>query len=440
MGGVDDVFMDESAAGRFDGFVSRLAGVIGHADRHAPLRAYVTGLLLPGDRKSVEPMAARLAPRDLGRVHQSLHHFVSTAAWDCEALLMAARDYALSQLERHAPVAAWIVDDTGIPKKGDHSVGVTRQYCGALGKTANCQVAVCVSLANRVMSVPAAWQLFLPKEWVEDEERRARAGVPAELGYRSKWQIALAEVDRLLADDLPPAPVVADSAYGDVTAFREGVMQRGLPYAMAIRGATTVWPPGRQPLPPVKQPGSPGKPRTRVRREKDHKPVSVERLARSLTDDAWHTLTWREGSKGTITSRFAALRIRPAHRDNERSEARPVEWLLIEWAQGDNAPGKYWLSTLPEHVAVAELVTLAKLRWRVERDFQELKDELGLDHYEGRNYRGFHNHGVLCIAAYCFLAAERGRLSPLATLSFLQSPQVPRGFKPRGAANQTRTP
>lgn len=428
--------MDDSAAGRFDEFVSRLAGVVGHADRHAPLKAYLTGLLLPGDRKSVEPLAARVAPHDLGRAHQSLHHFVSTAAWDSAAVLMAARDYALFQLERHAPVAAWIVDDTGIPKKGNHSVGVTRQYCGALGKTANCQVAVCVSLANKLMSVPSAWQLFLPKDWADDEARRAKAGVPVEMKYRSKWQIALDEIDRLIADDLPLAPVVADSAYGDVTAFREGITQRNLPYAMAIRGATTVWPPGMQPLPP-KPGGKPGKPPTRVRREGSHQPVSVEKLARSLTDDAWQTLKWREGSKGTITSRFAALRVRPAHRDNERTEARPVEWLLIEWVQGENAPGKYWLSTAPEHIDVNELVTLAKLRWRVERDFQELKDELGLDHYEGRNYRGFHNHGVLCMAAYCFLAAERGRLSPLATLSFLQSPQVSEGFKPRGATNQT---
>jgi SRSO17 transposase len=349
-----------------------------------------------------------------------------------------ARDYALAQLERHAPVGAWMVDDTGIPKQGRHSVGVARQYCGALGKRANCQVAVTLSLANRSMSVPAAWRLYLPKTWAEDEERRIEAGVPPEVRFREKWRIALEEIDRLLEDDLPPAPVVADAGYGDATAFRQGLTDRGFSYVVGIKGDTSVWPPGQVPLPPPKR-GGPGRPPTRVRRDKDHRPVSARQLAEKVGKKVWQEVRWREGTKGTMSSRFTSLRVRPAHRDEACHAPRAEEWLLIEWPVEEREPTKYWLSTVPEGVELAELVALAKIRWRIERDFQELKDELGLDHYEGRGWRGFHHHGVLCMAAYCFLAAERGRLSPPQPLAFLQPAPLPEDFIPRGSPRQTRT-
>lgn len=416
---------------RFDAYVKRLTEQVGHADRHWPLEAYLTGLLLTGDRKSVEPMAAKIDPRHVSRLHQSMHHFVAKAPWDERVILAVARDYALGQLERHAPIGAWIVDDTGIPKKGKHSVGVVRQYCGALGKRGNCQVAVSVSLANKTMSVPAAWRLYLPEEWAKDAERRARVGVPGQVVFQKKWQIALEEIDALLAEDLPPAPVVADAGYGDATEFREGLTGRGLSYAVGIKRTTTVWPPGKQPLPP--QSTARGRPATLLRRDAEHRPVSVHDLAQMLPPEAWQTVRWREGTKGTMRSRFAAARVRPAHRDELRSEPRAIEWLLLEWPKNAAEPTKYWLSTVPDDIELTELVSLAKLRWRIERDYQELKDELGLDHYEGRGWRGFHHHGVLCMAAYCFLAAERGRLSPPQTLAFLQPAPLPEDFAPRGS-------
>jgi len=418
---------------RFDQYIDRLAEAVGHVDRRAPLAAYVTGLLLPGERKSVEPMAARLDPRHVSRAHQSMHHFVATAPWEARELLAVARDYALAQLERHAPVGAWVIDDTGIPKKGTHSVGVTWQYCGALGKQANCQVAVTLSLANKTMSVPAAWRLYLPEKWAEDAQRRVEAGIPGDIEFLKKWQIALQEVDLLLAEDLPPAPVIADAGYGEVTEFRDALTERGLSYALGIRGDVSVWPPGAAPLPPKRWSG-PGRPPTKLRRATQHQPLSARELAVALPQKQWRTVRWREGTRGAMSSRFTALRVRPAHRDTLRSEPRPLEWLLIEWPVGEAEPTKYWLSTVPEDVELAELIALAKIRWRIERDYQELKDELGLDHYEGRSWRGFHHHGVLCMAAYCFLAAERGRLSPPQAIAYLQPAPLPKGFVPRGSS------
>jgi len=431
--------MDELAVDRerFDCYLQRLSEAVGHADRRWPLEAYLTGLLLSGERKSVEPMAAKVDPRHVSRAHQSMHHFVSTAPWDDQALLAVARDYALTQLERHAPVAAWVVDDTGLPKKGSHSVGVDWQYCGALGKTANCQVAVSVSLVNKTVSVPAAWRLYLPESWANDPERRAKAGVPQDIRHQEKWRIALEQIDHLLEEDLPPAPVVADSGYGDVTAFREALTQRGFSYAVGIKGGTTVWRSGEGPLPPKPYSGR-GQPPSRLRRDEHHQPISAKALAAELPKSAWQTVRWREGTKGTIQSRFAAVRVRPAHRDHLRKEPWPIEWLVIEWPTGEAEPTKYWLSTVPEDVELSELVSLAKIRWRIERDYQELKDELGLDHYEGRGWRGFHHHGVLCIAAYCFLAAERGRLSPPQAVAFLKPAALPRGYVPRGSPRARR--
>ncbi len=417
---------------RFEEYLARLGDALGHADRREPLRAYLTGLLLAGERKSVEPMAAKIDPRHAQARHQSMHHFVASAPWEEKSLLAVARDYALGQLERHGPVSAWIVDDTGIPKKGKHSVGVARQYCGALGKQDNCQVAVTVSLANSTMSVPCAWRLYLPEAWSQDAARRRAAGVPAEVEFRPKWQIALDQIDDLLVDELPPAPLVADAGYGTSTEFREGLTARGLSYSVGVTKQTTVWPEGKAPLSPRPWRGV-GRPPTLLRRSPQHQPVTVLELAQ-LPTTAFRTFSWREGTRGTMRSRFALCRVRPAHRDDWRSTARAEEWLLIEWPKTEPEPTKYWLSSIPETVAATELIHLTTLRWRIERDYQEMKDELGLDHYEGRGWRGFHHHGALCMAAYAFLAAERARLSPPEPLAFLRPARLPQGFRPRGAA------
>lgn len=419
-------------ARRFDAYLERMSRAVGHADRREPLKAYLSGLLLPGERKSVEPMAAKLDPLHVQARHQSLHHFVSQAPWSEGELLRVARDYALAAFERHAPVAAWVVDDTAIPKKGSHSVGVTHQYCGVLGKSANCQVAVTVSLVNAVLSVPGGFRLYLPKEWAQDRERRRVAGVPPEVEFQTKGAIALAEIDELLAEEIPLAPVVADAGYGASTEFRDALMERGLSYMVGILPDTSLWPPGEEPLPPSPWTGQ-GRPPKLLRRTDERHPVLARELAKGLPQQAWRKVRWREGTKGMMKSRFAALRVRVAHRDYERTQSREPEWLLVEWPTSDKEPSRYWLSSVPEDVALEDLVRLAMIRWRIERDFQELKDELGLDHYEGRGWRGFHHHGALCIAAYAFLAAERARLSPPAALAFLRPARVPKDFRPRGS-------
>ncbi len=423
---------------RFQEYLERLAAALGHADRREPLRAYLTGLCLPGERKSIEPMAARIDPRHVRARHQSMHHFVANAPWAAAAVLRIARDWVLARLTRHGPVAAWIVDDTGMPKKGQHSVGVARQYCGVLGKPENCQVAVSVSLANEAVSVPGAYELYLPESWARDRARRRAAGVPREVKFRPKWQIALGQVLALQADGVPAAPVAADAGYGDTTAFRDGLTAAGIPYAVGVKPETTVWRPGQAPLPPRRWSGRGPRP-TRVRRTARHRPVCVRRLATEVPATGWHTVTWREGTRGAMHSRFARLRVRPAHGDAHRTAPRPEEWLLIEWPRGDPEPTKYWLSTLPATTSLVALVRLVKLRWRIERDYQELKDELGLDHFEGRGWRGFHHHGALCIAAYAYLAAERARFSPPQPLSFLRAARLPQGFRPRGAPRAAGT-
>ena len=423
------------AAERLEKYFAKLEAVIGHADRAAPLRAYVKGLLLPGERKSIEPMAAKIDPRRVRARHQSMHHFVASAPWDEHEVIRVARDYALEPLERHAPVGAWVIDDTGFPKKGRHSVGVTRQYCGQLGKQDNCQVVVTLSLVNEVMSVPGTYRLYLPEVWAKDRKRCRAAGVPKEIAFRKKWEIALEAIDELLADDLPRAPVVADAGYGIATEFREQLSARQLLYAVGVSEDVTVWPEGTEPLrPSPRSARGMGRPRKLLRRDGAHQPLSVKALARSLSAALWKEVRWREGTKGAMRSRFAALRVRAAHRDYWRTEPRDLEWLLIEWPAGEKEPIKYWLSTVSERVGLDELVRLVKMRWRIERDYQEMKDELGLDHYEGRGWLGFHHHGALCIAAYAFLAAERARLSPPAPLAFLRSAPLPKGFRPRGAA------
>jgi SRSO17 transposase len=423
----------KAEAERFEEYMQRLGEAVGHADRRAPLQAYVTGLLMAGERKSVEPMAARIDPKRVSARHQSMHHFVAGAPWDERAVIDLARDEVLAQMERHGAVQAWVIDDTGIPKKGKHSVGVARQYCGVLGKQDNCQVAVTVALVSNVMSVPCAYRLYLPDAWAKNPTRREEAGIPPAIRFQTKWEIALAEVDRLLEEDLPRAPIVAEAGYGMVTEFRDGIVARGLSYAMGITKDTTVWPPGLAPLPP-KPPTGRGRPPKLLRRSRTHQPCSVLALAKQLPPTAWRMRSWREGTKGKMTSRFAAVRVRPAHRDIWRSAPRNEEWLVIEWPKPEREPTRYWFSTVPPTVDPVDIVRLIKIRWRIERDFEELKDEIGLDHFEGRGWRGFHHHGALCIAAYAFLAAERARLSPPAPLAFFKPAPVPRGFRPRGSA------
>jgi SRSO17 transposase len=392
-------------------------------------------LLLPGERKSIEPMAARLDPAHVQAKHQSLHHVVAEADWDDAALLAAVRAQVLPAIERHGPVAYWIVDDSSFPKQGTHSVGVARQYCGQLGKQDNCQVAVSLSVANDHASLPIAYQLFLPEVWADDPARRAKAGVPEAITFETKTAIALGQLRQALAAGVPVGIVLGDAGYGDETAFRVGVTDLGLRYVLGVRPGTSVWAPGTGPLPPAPWSGRGRRP-TRLRRDAANQPVTLKALALSLPAQDWRTLTWREGTRGKLSSRFAAVRVRPAHRDTQRSEPWPEEWLLIEWPDGDAEPAKYWFSNLPKRSSLKRLVKVAKARWWIERDYQDLKQELGLGHYEGRNWRGFHHHASLSIAAYGFLIAERCLFPPQRRFlrRRIKTPALPAGFQPRGAA------
>jgi SRSO17 transposase len=341
-------------------------------------------------------------------------------------------------IERYGPIRALIIDDTGIPKKGKHSVGVARQYCGQLGKQDNCQVAVSLSVANDHASLPIAYRLYLPHEWADDANRRTQAGVPDDVAFQTKPQIALDQLRAAVAAGIEAEVALVDAGYGTDTDFRDGITEIGLPYVVGIASSTSLWPPGEEPLPPKKW-GGRGRPTSLIRRDAKHQPVSAKQMALGLPRRAWRQVTWREGTNTKLTSRFAAVRVRPAHRDYHRAMPRPEEWCLIEWPTDEPEPTKYFLSTLPANISRRELVNTAKLRWRIERDYQDLKQELGLGHYEGRGWRGFHHHATLCIAAYGFLISERGAIPPSGPKPALviKEPPLPEGYRPRGSPNPT---
>ena len=413
--------------------------VIGHKDRAGPLRDYCVGLIMPGERKSVEPMAALTAPARTAAQHESLLHFVGQSPWGDEPVLSKVSEMVRPAIERHEPIVAWIVDDTSFPKKGEHSVGVAHQYCGQLGKQENCQVAVSLSIANHPASLPVAYRLYLPEEWAANSRRRRAAGVPKEICFKTKPEIALEQIQAACKAGLPRGVVVMDAGYGNKTDLRTSVTELGLSYVAGIVPTTTVWAPDTGPLPPKKWAGR-GKPPTRLRRNRKHQPLSAKELALGLPKRAWRQIEWREGSAEPLSSRFAHVRVRVAHQDYKLTEPYPQEWLLIEWPKGEAEPTKYWLSTLPANITLPHLVDVAKLRWRIERDYEELKQEVGLGHFEGRGWRGFHHHATLCIAAYGFLVSERETIPPCGprTARLFEDIAVHPGYRPRGASNKAR--
>ena len=436
------VFVNAVGSGaRFSAYVEGLASVIGHKDRIGPLRDYCTGLMLPCERKSVEPMAAVTAPSRTAAQHQSLLHFVGEGGWSDERVLAKVREMVLPAIERTGPIEAWIIDDTGFPKQGRHSVGVARQYCGQLGKQDNCQVAVSLSVANRHASLPVAWRLYLPQDWAADPARRRKAHVPADITFKTKPEIALEQLRFACAAGLPRGVVLLDAGYGNNSDLRAEITALDLTYVAGILSTTTVWAPGTAPLRPKRWSGH-GRPPTRLRRDRKHQPISVKELALGLSKRAWRRIEWREGSAEPLVSRFARLRIRVAHRDDQRADLRPQQWLLIEWPKDEAEPTKYWLATLPADTAFDRMIDLAKLRWRIERDYQELKQEVGLGHFEGRGWRGFHHHATLCIAAYGFLICERETIPPSRPRSTRLFPALAlsNNYRPRGAPAAARAP
>lgn len=386
---------------RLDQFLAGVTASLGRSERHHWAKLYLQGLLMEGGRKSIEPMAGRVGGADV----QSLRQFVGQSPWAVEGIQKQLAEQVVDLL---AEPEVWMIDETSFPKAGDSSVGVARQYCGTLGKIANCQVAVSLHWSTATTSCPLAWRLYLPQSWLATPARRAAGKIPAEIVYQSKNQLALDLVDQALAWEVPALPVVADSAYGNDFDFRAGLRARGLWYAVAVEPTTKVWltDPALVPLPP-------GQPRGRPRKHallKDLPPAqTLAEVAQGVPKSAWQDITWRQGTKGPMRSRFAKIAVWAAHgwRRSEHPK-RVIEWLLIEWPEGAKAPSDYWLAQLGnQSVGLRRLVKTARSRWRVELDYRELKEELGLDHYEGRHWLGWHHHVTLVTLAFAFLRSEQ---------------------------------
>jgi SRSO17 transposase len=353
-------------------------------------------------------MAARLSDGD----EQCLQQFVNQSPWDEVAVRRALAKRMSGEL---AP-EGWVIDDTGFPKFGKMSVGVARQYSGALGKVGNCQIGVSVNACSDQASCPLDWRLFIPKEWDEDSkfnrDRRKKAHLPEDVHHTEKWRLALAMIDELRSWELQPPVILGDAAYGDITEFRCGLEERGLSYVLDIQAKTSAYREDVQrERPQWKGNGRP--PKARYRED----PSSLKQLALAAGKQQAVTVTWREGTRGKMSSRFLALRVRPAnealrHAAHKADQDLPVRWLICEWPANEQQPTKYWLSNLPADTPLKTLVRLGKLRWRIEHDYRELKDALGLDHFEGRTYRGWNHHVALVSVAHAFLTLERRRRPP----------------------------
>jgi SRSO17 transposase len=391
--------------GRLEAFADDLFESLPRKDQRARGACYLRGLMLDGRRKSIEPMAQRL-----GEVHyQALHHFVAVSPWDWRPVRRRLAERLVDELEP----TVWAVDDTGFPKDGEHSVGVQRQYCGTLGKTANCQLGVSVNAVTEAASCPLDWRLFLPESWEDDMSRRAACHLPERVRHRPKWQLVLDMLDELDQWGLRPPILVADAGYGEVGEFRQGLDDREIGYVVQVKADTSAYP---EQVHPTTAPyrGRGRRPRPRYR----DKPASLNQLALAAGPQAGVELIWRRGSKGRQRSRFQALRVRPAGVIPRRQAAARADdagwelatrWLLVQWPANKAEPVKYWLSNLPEATPLVELVRLGKLRWRVEQDYRELKGALGLDHFEGRSWPGWHHHVTLVSVAHGFLTLERLR-------------------------------
>ena len=382
----------QSCRRRLEAFLVELLEPVGRLERRRWGNAYVRGLLLDGERKSIEPMAARLPDGNV----QALQQFVGQSPWDHHPVRKKLAERMVAEM---VPTVAWIVDDTGFPKQGKHSVGVGRQYSGTLGKVGNCQIAVSLHLATADHCMPVNFEIYLPKAWTDDPLRMKDAGVPSGYSFKPKWQIALDLIDQAVFWGIPKGVMVCDCAYGNGNPFRQGLIDRELFYVAEIEAKTIVF----------------DEPRKTRRRVGDSVPdnqadkvsvLTVKDFALKLPAHTWKTIKWREGTKGRLGSRFAAVRVLPAHRPAHVKKRPPRQWLLIEWPKGEREPTKYWFSNLLPQAGLSRLVFFAKVRWRIEQSYQQLKEELGLDHYEGRGYLGWHHHVTMTMLAYGFLLLE----------------------------------
>jgi len=379
---------------RLKGFLDEMLVSMGRSERRRWGDVYVRGLLTTAGRKATASMATRVSDGNV----QAMQQFIGQSPWRWEPL---RKGLARRMVEALHPAAAWLVDDTGFPKKGDHSVGVARQYSGTLGKIGNCQVAVSLHYATDDAAAPLDFALYLPEEWLEEESRQ-KAGIPKDVTFQPKWALALALIDRALAWEVPSGVIVADAGYGSTTEFRTGLTKRNLLFVVGIQNTTTVWvDSGHLEAPPA---GRRGRPR--------HKPlevgapISVFEISQGWSQKSWQRITWREGTKGPMTSRFATSRVLPSHSYQHGGAKEDTLWLLAEWPEAEVTPTKFWLSNLPGDTSLLSLVRLAKIRWWIEQGYQQLKDELGMDHYEGRSWQGWHHHVTMTMLAFGFLTLE----------------------------------
>lgn len=372
---------------RLEQYFDRIGALLGDRRRRASFAIYATGVVGDHARKSSEPLAAAAAatPQEAARLHDHLLHFVGQSEWDDETVRRFASGYALDEMTRREAVRAWIIDDTGFLKQGKHSPGVQRQYTGSAGKTANCQIGVSLTVATDSEHLPIDMQLYLPESWAADRARCAKAKVPDDVVYRPKWKIALRMIDAAKRAGVPVGVALADAAYGNVSAFRSGLRLLGFEYAVGVN-ATTVVTPCSNGL---------GLPTT---------PIALSKLAKLLPRRAYRNTTWRQGSRRAMLSRFAMLRVEV--RDEE------AQWLLIEWPENEAEPSHFTLGWFANAVSRKKLIRITKDRWRTERVYQDLKGELGLDHYEGRSYRGWHHHVTVVLCCFAFITNERLRHFP----------------------------
>jgi SRSO17 transposase len=378
------------AGERLDVYLEGLGRTLRDKRQRASFALYALGLLSDGERKSLEPIAAR-ACGDPGRthaVHEQLIHFLAASPWQDEPVRQYAAMHAVRAMQTQGPIRTWVIDDTGFIKQGKHSPGVQRQYTGSAGKTTNCQIGVSLVLATEHAHVASDFRLYLPESWAEDRDRCRRAHIPDDVGYAPKWVLALGMIESALQAGLPKGVVLADADYGTKTVFRDTLSALGLEYAVGVQGV------GK--LRVVKTDGAMSERMTIV-----EVGLSLQRKLR--------TVTWREGTKATLRSRFARVRVVV---DRDDGQPRDAEWLLVEWPQGEPAPTKFVLSTLPANISCKEMVRTVKSRWRIERSYEDLKGELGLDHYEGRSFVGWHHHISVVLACYAFLVAEHVRSFP----------------------------
>ena len=382
---------------RLEQFLADLLEPLGRRERRHWGAVYVRGLLLDGERKSIEPMAARLPEGNV----QAMQQLIGQSPWLWAPVWQRLAQRMTAEL---TPDLVWVIDDTGFPKQGHHSVGVARQYSGTLGKTANCQVAVSLHQTAGEESTILDWRLYLPESWTQDPERRAAAGIPEEVKFQTKWELALELIDEAQKWGLRCGVVLADAGYGEVTEFRQGLETRQLPYAVGIPSTLGVWtkPPRIQKLKARGQ----GRPPSAYHYG-PQRPGTVREVAQKAR--GWKQVRWREGSKGWLESRFDACRVQPSHGFHEGRPPHKEVWLLVEWPRGEKEPTKYFLCDLPEHYPLRRLVRIVKARWKIEQDYQQLKEELGLDHYEGRSWAGWHHHVTLVMLAHAFLTLERLR-------------------------------